>query len=107
MGRYTPKPVQEISVSKALGAGCSKRSQRRGARNIDERKRTLVLRCSEAIERNEAYEAFSAACLGATAVAVKIDVQPRRVAVAVVFAGFHDPWRLRVNLPRRLSLRHD
>jgi hypothetical protein len=43
-------------------AGCSKRSQRRGARRIDERRRTMPVRWSEAIERNEAYEAFSAAC---------------------------------------------
>jgi hypothetical protein len=43
-------------------AGCSKRSQRRGARKIDERRRTLPVRWSEAIERNEAYESFSAAC---------------------------------------------
>jgi hypothetical protein len=43
-------------------AGCSKRSQRRGAQKIDERRRTYAVRCSEAIERNEAYEAFSAAC---------------------------------------------
>jgi hypothetical protein len=43
-------------------AGCSKRSQMRGARKIDERRRTWPVRCSEAIERNEAYESFSAAC---------------------------------------------
>src|SRR5262245_671942 len=38
--------------------------QRRGARKIDERRRTQSVRWSEAIERNEAYESFSAACLG-------------------------------------------
>jgi hypothetical protein len=36
--------------------------QRRGARKIDERRRTWLVRCSEAIERNEAYGTFSAAC---------------------------------------------
>jgi hypothetical protein len=39
-----------------------KKSQRQGARKIDERRRIFAVRCSEAIERNEAYEAFSAAC---------------------------------------------
>jgi hypothetical protein len=39
-----------------------KKTQRQGARKIDERRRTYAVRCSEAIERNEAYEAFSAAC---------------------------------------------
>jgi hypothetical protein len=39
-----------------------KKTQRRGARKLDERRRTYTVRCSEAIERNEAYEAFSAAC---------------------------------------------
>jgi uncharacterized DUF497 family protein len=34
--------------------------QRRGARLIDESRRTPVVRRSEAMERNEAYEAFSA-----------------------------------------------
>src|SRR5262245_2363686 len=43
-------------------AGCSKRSQRRGARTIDERRRTPMVRWSEAIERNETYGSFSAAC---------------------------------------------
>jgi hypothetical protein len=49
-------------VKKTLLAGCSKRSQRRGARKIGERRRTSAVRWSEPIERNEAYEAFSAAC---------------------------------------------
>jgi hypothetical protein len=35
---------------------------RRRARKIDERRRTSAVRWSEAIERNEAYEPFSAAC---------------------------------------------
>jgi hypothetical protein len=39
-----------------------KKSQRQGAREIDERRRTYELRWSEAIERNAAYEVFSAAC---------------------------------------------
>jgi hypothetical protein len=43
-------------------AGCLKRSQVRGARNIDERRRTSAVRWSEAIERNEADESFSTAC---------------------------------------------
>src|SRR6185436_687420 len=43
-------------------SGRSKRSQRRGARSIEERRRTRVVRRSEAMERNEAYESFSAAC---------------------------------------------
>jgi hypothetical protein len=65
---------------KMLLAGCSKRSQMRGARKIDpstvaqdrlpasplERFEPLewfeLFLSSEAIERNEAYEAFSAAC---------------------------------------------
>jgi hypothetical protein len=43
--------------------GWSKRSQLQGAREIDERRRTLVVRWSEAIERNDADESFSTACL--------------------------------------------
>ena len=43
-----------------------KKIQRRGARKIDERRRTYPVRCSEAIERNEVYEAFSAACYGSS-----------------------------------------
>jgi hypothetical protein len=39
-----------------------KKTQRRGARKIDERRRTCSVRWSEAIKRNEAYEVFSAAC---------------------------------------------
>jgi hypothetical protein len=39
-----------------------KKTQRRGARKIDEGRRGHTVRWSEAIERNEAYEAFSAAC---------------------------------------------
>jgi hypothetical protein len=39
-----------------------KKTQKRGARQIDEWRRTRSVRRSEAIERNEAYEAFSAAC---------------------------------------------
>jgi len=57
--------AQEPSTRRLLKnsvAGCSKSSQRRGARKIDERRRTWRVRCSEAIERNEAYESFSAAC---------------------------------------------
>ncbi len=55
---------------KTLLPGCSKRSQVQGARKIDERRRTLSVRRSEAIERNlhnachwqaMADEAFSAA----------------------------------------------
>jgi len=42
----------------ALAVKLLKRSQRRGARRIDERKRTASVRCSEANERNEAYESF-------------------------------------------------
>ena len=59
-------------------SGCSKRSKlrwSRGARNIDERRRTCTVRWSEAIERNHRNachrhamvdEAFSAACQRAT-----------------------------------------
>src|SRR5215510_348415 len=50
-----------VGFRKTLFAGCSKRSQRRGARQIDERRRNSPVRCSEAIQRNEAYESFSAA----------------------------------------------
>jgi hypothetical protein len=39
-----------------------KKTQRRGARKIDERRRTCSVRWSEAIKRNQAYEVFSAAC---------------------------------------------
>src|SRR4029434_11164950 len=53
---------QANRLVKPLFAGRSKRSQRQGARKIDERRRTAPVRCSEAIERNEAYESFSAAC---------------------------------------------
>jgi hypothetical protein len=42
-------------------SGWSKRFQLRGARKIDERRRTYVVRWSEAIERNEANEPFSTA----------------------------------------------
>src|SRR5262245_28962753 len=55
--QFPPRPTL-----KTVSAGCSKRSQRRGARKIDERRRTQPVRWSEAIERNEAYESFSAAC---------------------------------------------
>jgi hypothetical protein len=41
-----------------------KKAQRRGARRIDERRRTWPVRWSESIERNEAYESFLAACYG-------------------------------------------
>ncbi|HEU4343440.1 MAG TPA: hypothetical protein VFU31_17975 [Candidatus Binatia bacterium] len=53
--------IQQVA-EKTLIAGCSKSSHRRGARKIDERRRTYAVRWSEAIERNEAYGAFSAAC---------------------------------------------
>jgi len=49
-------------VKKTLLAGCSKISQRRGARKIGEGRRGYSVRWSEPIERNEAYESFSAAC---------------------------------------------
>jgi hypothetical protein len=43
----------ENSINRLL-----KKAQRQGARKIDERRRTLSVRWSETIERNEAYEAF-------------------------------------------------
>ena len=39
-----------------------KKVQLRGARKIDERRRTYSVRWSEAIERNEVNEPFSTAC---------------------------------------------
>jgi hypothetical protein len=39
-----------------------KKVQMRGAREIEERKRTVAVRWSEAIERNEVDEPFSTAC---------------------------------------------
>jgi hypothetical protein len=47
---------------KKFGCRLLKKTQRRGARKIDEWRRTCLVRWSEAIERNEAYEVFSAAC---------------------------------------------
>jgi hypothetical protein len=55
-------PSNDIPVSRKTLAVCSKRSQRLGARKIDERRRTCLVRWSEAIERNDAYESFSADC---------------------------------------------
>jgi hypothetical protein len=67
-------PLQEDKISarndaammcmRLKNSGCRllKKIQRRGARRIDERRRTWAVRWSEAIERNEAYESFSAAC---------------------------------------------
>jgi len=49
--------VLKISICRLL-----KKTQRRGARKIEEQRRTYPVRWSEAIERNEAYEAFSAVC---------------------------------------------
>ena len=57
--------INQQSAEKTLLPGCSKRSKlrwSRGARKIDERRRTRAVRRSEAIERNEVDEAFSAAC---------------------------------------------
>src|SRR4030095_933805 len=45
-----------------LFAGCSKRCRGEAREKIEERRRTYTVRWSEAIERNEAYEAFSAVC---------------------------------------------
>jgi len=48
-------------VLKTFFPGRSKRFQMRGAREIDERRRTYGVRWSEAIEGNEADEPFSTA----------------------------------------------
>jgi hypothetical protein len=64
-------------------ADCSKRAQSRGAREIDERKRTPVVRWSEAIERNEGYESFSAVWSGHFVNA------PRMNAVGADQCAFH------------------
>jgi len=62
--RFKKPRFQFISIYQpGSPQSCSKRSQRQRAREIDERRRTQFVRCSEAIERNEAYEAFSVACL--------------------------------------------
>ena len=62
LGLNNHAPFTRFATETSL-AGCSKRTQRRGARQIDERRRTYAVRWSEAIEqRNEACEAFSAAC---------------------------------------------
>src|SRR6476646_2760237 len=53
-------------INYSLIAFCSgryKRVQLRGARHIDERRRTPAVRCREAIERNEANGLFSATWL--------------------------------------------
>jgi hypothetical protein len=47
---------------KAPASRLLKKTQRQGARQTDERRRTYAVRWSEAVECNEAYEAFSAAC---------------------------------------------
>jgi len=52
-----PSRLMKTSVCRLL-----KKTQRRGARKIDERRRTWAVRWSETIERNEAYEFFSEAC---------------------------------------------
>jgi hypothetical protein len=44
---------ERVFLKVYLFAGCSKGSQRRGARKIDGRRRTMPVRRSEAIERNE------------------------------------------------------
>ena len=48
-------------VQRELFCRLLKKIQRQGARKIDERRRTKPVRWSETIERNEAYESFSAA----------------------------------------------
>jgi hypothetical protein len=62
---FTPKAaIHSTALTGLKKSGCRliKKIQRRGARKIDERRRTWLVRCSEAIERNEAYGTFSAAC---------------------------------------------
>src|SRR5882724_1150100 len=62
---FAPKAaIQSTTLTGLKKSGCRliKKIQRRGARKIDERRRTWLVRCSEAIERNEAYGTFSAAC---------------------------------------------
>jgi hypothetical protein len=53
--------LKTSSLLKNSGCRLLKKIQRRGAREIDELS-VLTVRCSEAIERNEAYGSFSAAC---------------------------------------------
>jgi hypothetical protein len=70
---FTPKAaIHSTAVTGLKKSGCRliKKIQRRGARKIDpsarsgqaKRRRTWLVRCSEAIERNEAYGTFSPAC---------------------------------------------
>jgi hypothetical protein len=64
--------IHSTALTGLKKSGCRliKKIQRRGARKIDpsarsgqaKRRRTWLVRCSEAIERNEAYRTFSAAC---------------------------------------------
>ena len=53
---------ERVFLKVYLFVGCSKGSQRLGARKIDERRRTSPVRFDETIERAEAYESFSAPC---------------------------------------------
>src|SRR5262249_52558016 len=56
--------VDPFSVSsKTLIASCSKRSQRRGARRSMSGGVLFLYVDAKSVERNEAYESFSAACL--------------------------------------------
>jgi hypothetical protein len=70
---FTPKAgIHSTALTGLKKSGCRliKKIQRRGARKIDpsarsgqaERRRTEAARRSEAIERNQAYDSFSAAC---------------------------------------------
>src|SRR5687768_17773285 len=59
-----------------------KKIQRRGARSIDERRRTLQVRCSEKIKRNEVYGSFSAACLDDITTLPKVLIKQRITALS-------------------------
>jgi hypothetical protein len=61
--RFPAEPfLRLVGYSKILFASCSKRSQRRGARRSMSGG-VLLYVDAKSVERNEAYEAFSAACL--------------------------------------------
>jgi hypothetical protein len=51
-----------VLIDKTLVAGCSKRSQRRGARRSMSGGVLFLYVDAKSVERNEAYESFSAAC---------------------------------------------
>jgi hypothetical protein len=56
------RPCSDNSFLQQPVCSLLKKNQRRGARRIGERTRTEPVRRGETIERNEAYEAFSAGC---------------------------------------------